>query len=159
MVEEAGGTVTRMDGEKFCVFDRSVLVSNGVLHAKVSLHFPFPRNVDRHSTIFLYSPKGIDLTFSIIRKTDSIKSHYSHTVENSLFLIFTATRQWTTRFSTFPSLVLYLIHNEGDGQTLGFLIHTHNNNNTHRDKPNTHITKEILKHSNNPNFSWTFFST
>ncbi|KAH7569556.1 hypothetical protein JRO89_XS06G0185300 [Xanthoceras sorbifolium] len=42
MVEEAGGTVTRMDGGKFCVFDRSVLVSNGVLHAKVRLQFPFP---------------------------------------------------------------------------------------------------------------------
>lgn len=35
IVEEAGGTVTCMDGERFCVFDRSVLVSNGVLHAKV----------------------------------------------------------------------------------------------------------------------------
>ncbi|CAN1150952.1 Phosphatase IMPL1, chloroplastic [Linum perenne] len=35
MVEEAGGTVTRMDGGKFCVFDRSVLVSNGVLHSKL----------------------------------------------------------------------------------------------------------------------------
>ncbi|KAK9267907.1 hypothetical protein L1049_010344 [Liquidambar formosana] len=35
IVEEAGGTVTRMDGGKFCVFDRSVLVSNGVLHAKL----------------------------------------------------------------------------------------------------------------------------
>uniref|UniRef100_A0A2C9UAZ3 Uncharacterized protein n=1 Tax=Manihot esculenta TaxID=3983 RepID=A0A2C9UAZ3_MANES len=35
MVEEAGGTVTRMDGGKFCVFDRSVLVSNGVMHAKL----------------------------------------------------------------------------------------------------------------------------
>jgi hypothetical protein len=35
MVEEAGGTVSLMDGGKFCVFDRSVLVSNGVLHAKV----------------------------------------------------------------------------------------------------------------------------
>ncbi|XP_016185899.1 phosphatase IMPL1, chloroplastic-like isoform X1 [Arachis ipaensis] len=37
MVEEAGGAVSRMDGGKFCVFDRSVLVSNGVLHEKVSL--------------------------------------------------------------------------------------------------------------------------
>jgi len=36
MVEEAGGTVSRMDGGKFCVFDRSVLVSNGVLHTEVS---------------------------------------------------------------------------------------------------------------------------
>ncbi|GLT59138.1 hypothetical protein SLA2020_319750 [Shorea laevis] len=35
IVEEAGGTVTRMDGGKFCVFDRSVLVSNGVLHSKL----------------------------------------------------------------------------------------------------------------------------
>lgn len=35
IVEEAGGTVTRMDGGKFCVFDRSVLVSNGALHAKL----------------------------------------------------------------------------------------------------------------------------
>ncbi|CAI0378831.1 unnamed protein product [Linum tenue] len=35
MVEEAGGTVTCMDGNKFCVFDRSVLVSNGVLHSKL----------------------------------------------------------------------------------------------------------------------------
>lgn len=25
-----------MDGGKFCVFDRSVLVSNGVIHSKVS---------------------------------------------------------------------------------------------------------------------------
>lgn len=37
IVEEAGGVVTCMDGGKFCVFDRSVLVSNGVLHDKVSL--------------------------------------------------------------------------------------------------------------------------
>ncbi|KAJ7969293.1 Inositol-1-monophosphatase [Quillaja saponaria] len=35
IVEEAGGAVTRMDGGKFCVFDRSVLVSNGLLHAKL----------------------------------------------------------------------------------------------------------------------------
>lgn len=35
IVEEAGGTVTCMDGRKFCVFDRSVLVSNGVLHEKL----------------------------------------------------------------------------------------------------------------------------
>lgn len=38
IVEEAGGVVSRMDGENFCVFDRSVLVSNGVLHAQVSLN-------------------------------------------------------------------------------------------------------------------------
>ncbi|ESQ33712.1 hypothetical protein EUTSA_v10009483mg [Eutrema salsugineum] len=35
IVEEAGGAVTRMDGGKFSVFDRSVLVSNGVLHSKL----------------------------------------------------------------------------------------------------------------------------
>ncbi|GAV64365.1 Inositol_P domain-containing protein [Cephalotus follicularis] len=35
IVEEAGGTVTRMDGRKFCVFDRSVLVSNSLLHPKL----------------------------------------------------------------------------------------------------------------------------
>ncbi|XP_014494458.1 phosphatase IMPL1, chloroplastic [Vigna radiata var. radiata] len=35
MVEEAGGTVSRMDGGKFCVFDRSVLVSNGLLHTEL----------------------------------------------------------------------------------------------------------------------------
>ncbi|XP_060674071.1 phosphatase IMPL1, chloroplastic isoform X7 [Ziziphus jujuba] len=35
IVEEAGGAVTCMDGGKFCVFDRSVLVSNGVLHDKL----------------------------------------------------------------------------------------------------------------------------
>ncbi|KAK4803328.1 hypothetical protein SAY86_001531 [Trapa natans] len=37
IVEEAGGAVTRMDGGKFCVFDRSVLVSNGILHDKVRM--------------------------------------------------------------------------------------------------------------------------
>lgn len=41
MVEEAGGAVTRMDGGKFCVFDRSVLVSNRSLHPKVSNLFFF----------------------------------------------------------------------------------------------------------------------
>ncbi|VVA93190.1 unnamed protein product [Arabis nemorensis] len=35
IVEEAGGAVTRMDGGKFSVFDRSVLVSNGVIHSKL----------------------------------------------------------------------------------------------------------------------------
>ncbi|KAB5532293.1 hypothetical protein DKX38_018963 [Salix brachista] len=46
IVEEAGGTVSRMDGGKFCVFDRSVLVSNGVLHAK----YPFMRELFLPST-------------------------------------------------------------------------------------------------------------
>lgn len=35
IVEEAGGTVSCMDGGKFSVFDRSVLVSNGALHSKL----------------------------------------------------------------------------------------------------------------------------
>lgn len=35
IVEEAGGIVSCMDGGKFCLFDRSVLVSNGVLHNKL----------------------------------------------------------------------------------------------------------------------------
>ncbi|CAK9311716.1 unnamed protein product [Citrullus colocynthis] len=35
IVEEAGGAVTCMDGGKFSVFDRSVLVSNGVVHDKL----------------------------------------------------------------------------------------------------------------------------
>ncbi|XP_011626601.1 phosphatase IMPL1, chloroplastic isoform X6 [Amborella trichopoda] len=35
IVEEAGGSVTCMDGGNFCVFDRSVLVSNGALHGKL----------------------------------------------------------------------------------------------------------------------------
>lgn len=35
IVEEAGGMVSRMDGGEFTVFDRSVLVSNGVVHDQV----------------------------------------------------------------------------------------------------------------------------
>lgn len=35
IVEEAGGVVSRMDGGTFSVFDRSVLVSNGLVHAKL----------------------------------------------------------------------------------------------------------------------------
>ncbi|KAI3988561.1 hypothetical protein MKX01_011458 [Papaver californicum] len=35
IVEEAGGIVSRMDGGEFCVFDRSVIVSNGILHSKL----------------------------------------------------------------------------------------------------------------------------
>ncbi|KAL4579576.1 hypothetical protein LXL04_015728 [Taraxacum kok-saghyz] len=35
IVEEAGGTVSCMDGGNFTVFDRSLLVSNGVLHANL----------------------------------------------------------------------------------------------------------------------------
>lgn len=38
IVEEAGGAVTRMDGEAFSVFDRSVIVSNGHLHSQVRCH-------------------------------------------------------------------------------------------------------------------------
>eukprot|EP00249_Psilotum_nudum_P014925 c25071_g1_i1 orf=411-1496(-) len=35
MVEEAGGKVTCMDGGDFCVFNQSVLVSNGFIHDKL----------------------------------------------------------------------------------------------------------------------------
>ncbi|ONK60969.1 uncharacterized protein A4U43_C08F24630 [Asparagus officinalis] len=35
IVEEAGGVVSRMDGGRFSVFDRSVLVSNGIVHDKL----------------------------------------------------------------------------------------------------------------------------
>lgn len=45
MVEEAGGAVSCMDGGKFCVFDRSVLVSNGLLHGKVSFAPMFKINL------------------------------------------------------------------------------------------------------------------
>jgi myo-inositol-1(or 4)-monophosphatase len=35
IVEEAGGTVTTLDGRAFSVFDRSVLVSNGFVHGAI----------------------------------------------------------------------------------------------------------------------------
>jgi myo-inositol-1(or 4)-monophosphatase len=35
IAEEAGATVTTMDGRAFSVFDRSVLVSNGYLHEAI----------------------------------------------------------------------------------------------------------------------------
>lgn len=35
IVEEAGGVVSRMDGGKYSVFDRTCLASNGVIHAKL----------------------------------------------------------------------------------------------------------------------------
>ena len=35
IVEEAGGTVTTMDGRAFSVFDRSVVVSNGAVHEEL----------------------------------------------------------------------------------------------------------------------------
>jgi hypothetical protein len=35
IAEEAGGSVTTMDGRAFSVFDRSVLVTNGFLHDKM----------------------------------------------------------------------------------------------------------------------------
>lgn len=44
IVEEAGGTVSCMDGGRFSVFDRSVLVSNGLVHDQVDAiytHFLF----------------------------------------------------------------------------------------------------------------------
>lgn len=48
IVEEAGGVVTRMDGGKFTVFDRSVLVSNGAIHEKVN-----PNPATENNNIYL----------------------------------------------------------------------------------------------------------
>lgn len=56
IVEEAGGLVSRADGEKYCVFDRSVLASNGVLHDKVSFlpNSPCFSNFKVHHMIGIY---------------------------------------------------------------------------------------------------------
>ena len=57
IAEEAGGVVTRMDGGSFSVFDRSVLVSNGVMHDKVNpellshSHTYFPHIYHQKSSI------------------------------------------------------------------------------------------------------------
>lgn len=55
MVEEAGGTVTTMDGRAFSVFDRSVLVSNSYLHESL-LEIIEPVTTD------LVTNKGVDLS-------------------------------------------------------------------------------------------------
>ena len=54
IVEEAGGSVTTMDGRAFSVFDRSVLVSNGFLHEKLL-------EKTEHATSHLVA-EGIDLS-------------------------------------------------------------------------------------------------
>ncbi|WVZ18459.1 hypothetical protein V8G54_005781 [Vigna mungo] len=51
MVEEAGGTVSRMDGGKFCVFDRSVLVSNGLLHTEDIVTGERRKKMDNPNTV------------------------------------------------------------------------------------------------------------
>lgn len=50
IVEEAGGVVTRMDGGRFSVFDRSVLVSNGIVHDKVNLRQLFSSEILRQKS-------------------------------------------------------------------------------------------------------------
>ncbi|PPD86587.1 hypothetical protein GOBAR_DD16481 [Gossypium barbadense] len=55
IIEEAGGVVTRMDGGKLCVFDKSVLVSNGAIHAKQLLERIAPATEKLKS-------KGIDFS-------------------------------------------------------------------------------------------------
>ncbi|XAR56167.1 Inositol-phosphate phosphatase [Bertholletia excelsa] len=53
IVEEAGGAVSCMDGGKFCVFDRSVLVSNGILHDKLLERIgPATENLKKNGTDF-----------------------------------------------------------------------------------------------------------
>ncbi|CAM8897296.1 unnamed protein product [Rhodiola kirilowii] len=53
IVEEAGGAVSRMDGEGFCVFDRSVLVSNNVIHSKLLERIaPATENLKNNGTDF-----------------------------------------------------------------------------------------------------------
>ena len=55
VVEEAGGTVTTMDGRAFSVFDRSVLVSNTHLHDQLL-------SVIEPVTTDLIMNKGVDLS-------------------------------------------------------------------------------------------------
>ena len=55
VVEEAGGTVTTMDGRAFSVFDRSVLVSNTHLHDQLL-------SVIEPVTTDLIANKGVDFS-------------------------------------------------------------------------------------------------
>ncbi|GJM90312.1 hypothetical protein PR202_ga06579 [Eleusine coracana subsp. coracana] len=64
IVEEAGGVVTRMDGEEFTVFDRSVLVSNGVVHGQLLDRIGPPTEE--------LKKKGID--FSLWFKPDKLRA-------------------------------------------------------------------------------------
>ena len=38
LVEEAGGTISRMDGDKYSIYDKQVIASNGQIH-KEMLHY------------------------------------------------------------------------------------------------------------------------
>ncbi|KAF5932804.1 hypothetical protein HYC85_028975 [Camellia sinensis] len=60
IVEEAGGVVSCMDGGKYSVFDRSVLVSNGVLHDKLLERIGPPTAKLKN--------KGIDFSFINIKQ-------------------------------------------------------------------------------------------
>ena len=55
VVEEAGGTVTTMDGRAFSVFDRSVLVSNTRVHQQLL-------DIIEPVTTELIIQKGVDLS-------------------------------------------------------------------------------------------------
>ncbi|PAN04236.1 hypothetical protein PAHAL_1G051000 [Panicum hallii] len=66
IVEEAGGVVTRMDGGAFTVFDRSVLVSNGLVHGQL-LDWIGPPTED-------LKKKGID--FSLWFKPDKYPTDF-----------------------------------------------------------------------------------
>jgi myo-inositol-1(or 4)-monophosphatase len=66
-VEEAGGTVTTMDGRAFSVFDRSVLVSNSYLHDAL-LQKIEPVTTD------LVVNKGVDLSQWFIPEGYSVHS-------------------------------------------------------------------------------------
>ncbi|KAJ9564902.1 hypothetical protein OSB04_000868 [Centaurea solstitialis] len=67
IVEEAGGTVSRMDGGKFTVFDRSLLVSNGILHAKLL----------EKIGVATEELKGKGIDFSLWYKPDDLTQNYN----------------------------------------------------------------------------------
>lgn len=63
-----------MDGSKFCVFDRSVLVSNGPIHSMVSLFDVLLRKGFLHScTLYL----GIELEVGHILAFIRLESEFS----------------------------------------------------------------------------------
>lgn len=54
LVRESGGVVTTMDGRPYTVFDKSMIASNGAIHAEMMEHIQ-PR------VIKLHEEKGLDL--------------------------------------------------------------------------------------------------
>ncbi|MFQ6611549.1 MAG: inositol monophosphatase family protein [Fidelibacterota bacterium] len=49
ILQEAGGTVTRMDGEPFNIFDRQILATNGIIHKEL-LTFTKTKVLELHSS-------------------------------------------------------------------------------------------------------------